>query len=67
MLLFLDRFPSELSGGQLQRLIIAMALSIEPKLFIIGWTNNRFNQCRFLEYAWKKNYDFWYKQEVYSQ
>ena len=32
---FLDRFPSELSGGQLQRLIIAMALSIEPKLLLL--------------------------------
>lgn len=32
---FLDRFPSELSGGQLQRLIIAMALSLEPKLLLL--------------------------------
>lgn len=32
---FLDRFPSELSGGQLQRLIIAMALCIEPKLLLL--------------------------------
>lgn len=32
---FLKRFPSELSGGQLQRLIIAMALSIEPKLLLL--------------------------------
>ena len=32
---FLDRFPSELSGGQLQRLIIAMALSIEPRLLLL--------------------------------
>jgi|GEM_PF-222270 len=32
---FLDRFPSELSGGQLQRLIIAMALSIEPQLLLL--------------------------------
>lgn len=31
----LDRFPSELSGGQLQRLIIAMALSIEPKILLL--------------------------------
>lgn len=32
---FLERFPSELSGGQLQRLIIAMALSIEPQLLLL--------------------------------
>lgn len=32
---FLERFPSELSGGQLQRVIIAMALSIEPKLLLL--------------------------------
>ena len=32
---FLDRFPSELSGGQLQRLILAMALSIEPRLLLL--------------------------------
>ncbi len=31
----LDRFPSELSGGQLQRMIIAMALSLEPKLLLL--------------------------------
>ncbi len=29
------RFPSELSGGQLQRVIIAMALSIKPKLLLL--------------------------------
>lgn len=31
----LDRFPSELSGGQLQRVIIAMALSLKPKLLLL--------------------------------
>ncbi|MDX1808755.1 MAG: ATP-binding cassette domain-containing protein [Sulfurospirillaceae bacterium] len=30
-----ERFPSELSGGQLQRVIIAMALSIKPKLLLL--------------------------------
>ena len=32
---FLERFPSELSGGQLQRIIIAMALRIKPKLLLL--------------------------------
>ena len=32
---FLDRYPSELSGGQLQRVVIALALSIEPKLLLL--------------------------------
>jgi len=31
----MHRFPSELSGGQLQRVIIAMALSIRPKLLLL--------------------------------
>lgn len=31
----LKRFPSELSGGQLQRVIIAMALSIKPNLLLL--------------------------------
>ncbi len=31
----IERFPSELSGGQLQRVIIAMALSIKPKLLLL--------------------------------
>lgn len=31
----LERFPSELSGGQLQRIIIAMALALEPKLLLL--------------------------------
>jgi len=31
----LDRFPPELSGGQLQRVIIAMALALQPKLLLL--------------------------------
>jgi peptide/nickel transport system ATP-binding protein len=31
----LDRFPSELSGGQLQRVIIAISLSNSPKLLLL--------------------------------
>ncbi len=30
-----DRFPSELSGGQLQRAVIAMALSSRPRLLLL--------------------------------
>jgi len=32
---FLERFASELSGGQLQRVVIAMALSKSPKLLLL--------------------------------
>jgi len=32
---FADRFPSELSGGQLQRAIIAIAISHKPKLLLL--------------------------------
>ena len=31
----LNRFPSQLSGGQLQRLVIAIALSTKPKLLLL--------------------------------
>ncbi len=31
----LSRFPSELSGGQLQRVVIAIALSLKPKLLLL--------------------------------
>jgi len=31
----LERFPSELSGGQLQRVVIAIALSNKPKLLLL--------------------------------
>mgnify|MGYP006299058297 CR=1 FL=1 len=31
---FLDRYPSELSGGEKQRLCIARALTLKPKILI---------------------------------
>lgn len=31
----LERFPPELSGGQLQRVVIAMALEAKPKLLLL--------------------------------
>ncbi len=32
---FLERFPSELSGGQLQRVVIAFAIALKPKLLLL--------------------------------
>lgn len=34
-LTLLERFPSELSGGQLQRVVLAFALSLNPKLLLL--------------------------------
>ena len=32
---YLDRYPNEMSGGQLQRVAIARAISVEPKLVVL--------------------------------
>lgn len=32
---YLDRYPNEMSGGQLQRVAIARAISVEPKLIVL--------------------------------